>query len=65
MDLQRAGAELVAADFDQPGTLDAALAGVDGCLLLSAVDKQLVERETRFVKRATKTSLNTWSSFHP
>jgi NAD(P)H-binding len=65
MDLQRAGAELVAADVDQPGTLDAALAGVDGCLLLSAVDKQLVERETRFVKRATKTSLNTWSSFHP
>jgi NmrA-like family len=54
MDLQRAGAELVAADFDQPGTLDAALAGVDGCLLLSAVDKQLDERETRFVKRATK-----------
>ena len=56
-DLQRAGAELVVADFDQPGTLDAALAGVERCLLLSAVDKQLVERETRFVERATKAGL--------
>jgi uncharacterized protein YbjT (DUF2867 family) len=56
-DLQRAGAELVVADFDQPGTLDAALAGVEGCLLLSAVDQQLVERETRFVERATKAGL--------
>jgi uncharacterized protein YbjT (DUF2867 family) len=56
-DLQRAGAELVFADFDQPGTLDAALAGVERCLLLSAVDKRLVERETRFVERATKAGL--------
>jgi uncharacterized protein YbjT (DUF2867 family) len=56
-DLQRAGAELVVADFDQPGTLDAALAGVERCLLLSAVDKRLVERETRFVERATKAGL--------
>jgi uncharacterized protein YbjT (DUF2867 family) len=51
-DLQRAGAQLVVADFDKPETLDAALAGVDRSLLLSAVDQQLVEREARFIERA-------------
>src|SRR5215471_18571592 len=56
--LHRAGAELVVADFDRPDTLDAALAGVQRSLLLSAVDPRLVERETRFVERARKAGLN-------
>ncbi len=56
-DLQRAGAELVVADFDQPDTLDAALAGVERSLLLSAVDQRLVERESRFVERAKRVGL--------
>jgi uncharacterized protein YbjT (DUF2867 family) len=56
-DLQRAGAELVVADFDRPDTLDAALAGVERSLLLSAVDRRLVERETRFVERAKRAGL--------
>src|SRR5262245_29619317 len=56
-DLERAGAELVVADFDRPDTLDTALAGVERGLLLSAVDQRLVERETRFVERAKKAGL--------
>jgi len=56
-DLERAGAELVVADFDRPATLDAALAGVERSLLLSAVDQRLVERETRFVERAKQAGL--------
>src|SRR5215813_14222189 len=56
-DLQRAGAQVIVADFDQPNTLDAALAGAERCLLLSAVDTRLVERETRFVERARKAKL--------
>src|SRR5262249_20613446 len=48
------GAELAAADFDQPETLAAALSGVERCLLLSAVDQRLVEREGRFVEAAQK-----------
>jgi uncharacterized protein YbjT (DUF2867 family) len=56
-DLQRAGAHVIVADFDQPNTLDAALAGAERCLLLSAVDTRLVERETRFVERARKAKL--------
>src|SRR5215470_13034104 len=51
-DLARAGAEVVAADFDKPATLRAALANVERCLLLSAVDQGLVEREERFVEAA-------------
>jgi uncharacterized protein YbjT (DUF2867 family) len=51
-DLGRAGAEVVAADFDKPATLRAALADVERCLLLSAVDQSLVEREARFVEAA-------------
>ena len=42
--LERAGAELVVADFDRPDTLDTALAGVERGLLLSAVDQRLVHR---------------------
>src|SRR5499433_3144368 len=53
-DLERNGAELVAADFDKPETLATALAGVERCLLLSAVDQRLVERESRFVEAARK-----------
>src|SRR5215813_13590146 len=53
-DLERNGAELVAADFDKPETLAAALSGVERCLLLSAVDQRLVEREGRFVEAAQK-----------
>jgi uncharacterized protein YbjT (DUF2867 family) len=56
-DLERAGAELVVADFDRPDTVDAALAGVERSLLLSAVDQQLVVRETRFVERAKQVGL--------
>jgi uncharacterized protein YbjT (DUF2867 family) len=44
-DLQQAGADIVVADFDRPDTLDAALAGVERALLLSAVDEHLVERD--------------------
>ena len=53
-DLARLGAELAVADFDRPDTLDTALVGVERSLLLSAVDRQLVARETRFVERAKK-----------
>jgi uncharacterized protein YbjT (DUF2867 family) len=53
-DLQQAGADVVVADFDRPQTLDAALAGIERALLLSAVDERLVEREARFVERARK-----------
>ena len=53
-DLAEAGAEVVAADFDTPETLRAALEGVERCLLLSAVDQRLVEREARFVEAAKK-----------
>src|SRR5262249_21110014 len=53
-DLQRAGAQLVVADFDRPDTLERALAGVERALLLSAVDERLVEREARFVAAAKK-----------
>jgi uncharacterized protein YbjT (DUF2867 family) len=56
-DLQRAGAQLVRGDFDAADTLDAALACVDRALLLSPVDRRLVEREARFVERATKAGL--------
>jgi uncharacterized protein YbjT (DUF2867 family) len=55
--LQQAGAQVVVGDFDKPGTLDGALAGVERGLLLSAVDERLVEREARFVERAKKTGL--------
>src|SRR5215475_12267717 len=53
-DLAQAGAQVVAADFDNPETLRAALDGVERCLLLSAVDQRLVEREGRFVEAAKK-----------
>src|SRR5262245_17962626 len=56
-DLARAGAELVVADFDAPGSVMGALAGVGRCLLLSAVDRRLVEREARFVEAARKTGV--------
>jgi uncharacterized protein YbjT (DUF2867 family) len=56
-DLHRAGAEVVVADFDRPETLDAALAGAERSLLLSAVDRRLVERETRFVERSKHAGL--------
>jgi len=56
-DLERMGAQLAVADFDRAETLDAALAGVERSLLLSAVDQRLVERETRFVERARKADL--------
>jgi uncharacterized protein YbjT (DUF2867 family) len=51
-DLVQAGAQVVAADFDKPETLRAALEGIERCLLLSAVDQRLVEREARFVEAA-------------
>jgi Glyoxalase/Bleomycin resistance protein/Dioxygenase superfamily/NmrA-like family len=41
-------------DFDRPETLRAALEGVERCLLLSAVDQRLVQREARFVEAATE-----------
>src|SRR5262245_43377708 len=53
-DLAQAGAQVVAADFDIPEMLRAALEGVERCLLLSAVDQRLVEREARFVEAAKK-----------
>jgi uncharacterized protein YbjT (DUF2867 family) len=53
-DLAQAGAQVVAADLDKPETLRAALDGVERCLLLSAVDQRLVEREARFVEAAKK-----------
>jgi uncharacterized protein YbjT (DUF2867 family) len=53
-DLERAGAELVVADFDRPDTLDRALAGMERSLLLSTLDPRLVERETRFGERAKR-----------
>jgi uncharacterized protein YbjT (DUF2867 family) len=56
-DLQKAGAQIVHADFDSADTLDVALAGVDRALLLSPVDQRLVEREARFVERARKAGL--------
>jgi uncharacterized protein YbjT (DUF2867 family) len=55
-DLQRER-NLVVADFDKPETLDSALAGLDRCLLLSAVDERLVEPEARFVERAKQAGL--------
>jgi uncharacterized protein YbjT (DUF2867 family) len=51
-DLAQAGAQVVAADFEKPETLRVALEGVERCLLLSAVDQRLVEREARFVEAA-------------
>jgi uncharacterized protein YbjT (DUF2867 family) len=56
-DLAQAGAGVVAADFDRPETLRAALEGVERCLLLSAVDQRLVEREERFVEAAKKAGI--------
>src|SRR5262245_11052058 len=53
-DLERDGAELAVADFDSPDSLSAALAGIERCLLLSAVDERLVDREVRFVEAAKK-----------
>jgi uncharacterized protein YbjT (DUF2867 family) len=53
-DLQQTGAQLVVGDFDQPETLRRAIAGVERCLLLSAVGERLLEREARFVDVATK-----------
>jgi uncharacterized protein YbjT (DUF2867 family) len=50
--LEQAGAQLVVANFDSPDSLNAALAGVERCLLLSAVDQRLVEREGRSVEAA-------------
>jgi len=55
--LQRTGAQLVVADFDESDTLDGALAGVERGLLLSAVDPGLEEREARFVESAKKAGL--------
>jgi uncharacterized protein YbjT (DUF2867 family) len=56
-DLERAGAQVVRADFDIADTLDAALTGVDRALLLSPVDQRLVEREARFMERAKAVGL--------
>jgi uncharacterized protein YbjT (DUF2867 family) len=56
-DLERAGAQVVRANFDIADTVDAALAGVDRALLLSPVDQRLVEREGRFVERAKAAGL--------
>jgi hypothetical protein len=56
-DLQHLGAQLVAGDFDRPDNLDAALAGMQRCLLLSPVHRELVERERRFVERAKTADL--------
>src|SRR5262245_26929153 len=53
-DLERSGAALVAADFDKPETLAMALAGVERCLLLSAVDQRLGDRASRVVEAARK-----------
>jgi len=52
--LARAGARLVVANFDERDTLDPALDGVERCLLLSAVDRRLEEREARFLEAAKK-----------
>ena len=56
-DLEKAGAQVVVGDYDDAGSLTAAMSGVDRCLLLSPVDRQLVERETRFVEAARKSGL--------
>src|SRR4029434_2658677 len=40
--------------FDGPETRRASLEGVERCLLLSAVDQRLVQREARFVEAAKK-----------
>jgi uncharacterized protein YbjT (DUF2867 family) len=56
-DLREAGAELTVGNFDHPSTLDAALVGIERSLLLSPVDARLIERESRFVERATKAGL--------
>lgn len=56
-DLERAGAELVVADFDRAESLHRALEGVERALLLSAVSEHMVEREARFVEAARKAHL--------
>ena len=49
-----AGFEVVAGDFDRPETLDAALAGVEKALLLSAPDPRQVAQQSAFIQAARR-----------
>src|SRR5262245_18534804 len=52
--LQGPNIELVAGDFDQPRTLDAALQGVDKALLLTPVAERFVQWQRTFIQAAQR-----------
>ena len=52
--IREAGFELVEGDFDRPETLDAALAGVERALLLTAPDPRTVEHHRSFIEAAKR-----------
>ena len=50
--------ELVAGDFDQPATLDAALQGADKAFLLTPVAERSVEWQKAFIQAAKRANVN-------
>ncbi len=51
------GIQTVLGDFDQPATLDQALAGVEQAYLVCTPDEKLIPRETAFIAAAKKAGL--------